>query len=59
MYGGGSQLEPGVPGSFPLPIKGSPGAAYTANSKVHPAAYQASPRTNPLNRGTAPLAGKK
>jgi hypothetical protein len=49
------QGVPGAPGSFPLPIKGEQGSAFTMN-KMHPAAAAAMPsRQNPLNN-TAPSA---
>jgi hypothetical protein len=53
------QLGAGVPGSFPLPISGQQGAAYTANAKMHPAALGAQARTNPLNARPPAMAGKK
>jgi hypothetical protein len=48
------QINPGVPGSFPLPNPGNPGTAYAANAKMHPAASAAlgtPARQNPLNGG--------
>ena len=47
----------GKPGSFPLPVSGAPGMAYTNSSKQHPAAY-AGPSRNPLNARPG-MAGKK
>jgi hypothetical protein len=57
MYG--RQPNPGVPGSAPLPVAGSPGMQYAELTKGHPASVQNGPRTNPLNRGGIPLAGPK
>jgi hypothetical protein len=53
----------GTPGSFPLPVKGAQGTAFTAGMKMHPAAAAAMPsRQNPLNAlppGAAPAGGHK
>jgi len=53
------QIAPGETASFPLPVAGQPGAQYQRNAKMHPAAIEASSRTNPANAGRPQLAGKR
>lgn len=57
-----SNMPLGTPGSFPLPIKGQAGTAFSNAAKMHPAAAAAATpsRQNPLNAvvpGMAPGAG--
>ena len=62
MSAGYGQIGFGVPASFPLPNPGNPGTAFTANSRMHPAALaglNTTPKTNPMNAGHPAMAGKK
>lgn len=52
-------LQPGIPGSFPLPNAGNQGNTFRANMKMHPAALATGPKSNPLNAGRPAMAGKK
>jgi len=53
------QISPGQTASFPLPVSGQPGAQYQRNAKMHPAALEATARTNPANAGRPAVAGHK